>query len=171
MTKNWNSQNYCFSASETSISLLITTSNPAHISSPLGMIWSAGKTNPCLNRKYSEIRQIKLKSFKDDIYHFHRIIVWPTYVQYNFELKFRISCWLVNFVRFLHICRLQLIDVNLFLFSTLVKHTVNTCTVQWILSSDLPVSLSSVVKANLVPRLPLYQSSLAPAAGSGNKHC
>ena len=126
MTKNWNSQNYCFSASETSISLLITTSNPAHISSPLGMIWSAGKTNPCLNRKYSEIRKIKLKSFKANNYHFHRIILWPTYVQCNFELKFRISCWLVNFVRFLHICRLQLIDVNCF-------HSVHLWSILWTL--------------------------------------
>ena len=38
---------YC--CSETSMSLLMTTSKPAHISSPLGKIWSFGSTNPCLN--------------------------------------------------------------------------------------------------------------------------
>ena len=35
--------------------------------------------------------------------------------------------------------------------------------------TDLPVSLSSVVKENLEPREPLYQSSLAPAAGSAHR--
>ena len=33
----------------------------------------------------------------------------------------------------------------------------------------LPVSLNSVVKANLVPSTPLYQSSEAPAAGSAHQ--
>ena len=119
-----------------SMILLMTTSKPAHNSSPEGIICSFGRIKPCLN-----IIMLFIFLLESNFVSYNPVSLRKKFISKNNNNKIPLRLNWVN-------CFYPKIP-NYFL--------------------EMNSSLNSVVNENLVPRTPLYQSSEAPAAGSGRQ--